>query len=74
MKKRTKPSEELQYAPEQIRDQYTMVLERIDSKIDLLIAGQNDLNERMEKLKTDAESNFRSLANYLVRIESGWQG
>ena len=54
---------------ERTRDQYTVVLEQINSKIDLLVEGHQGLNERLERFEADTNSNFKSVFEYLSRIE-----
>lgn len=56
------------------RDQFTVVLEQINSKIDLLVDGHKLLKQEIELFKADTESNFRSVADYLARIEAEVHG
>ncbi len=63
------------------RDQFTVVLEKINSKIDLLVEGHQILDGKIDQLKgdfesfkSDTENNFRSLADYLSRIEAEVHG
>lgn len=52
------------------KDQFTVVLERVESKIDLVVEGQQALREDFDQFKTETESNFRYIMDYLVRIEA----
>jgi uncharacterized coiled-coil DUF342 family protein len=79
-----------QNGDERTRDQYTVVLEDINSKIDLLVEGHQGLDQKVERLdekvdgldekidrldvkfenfKADTQSSFKSVLEYLSRIE-----
>jgi hypothetical protein len=49
MKRKKKSTEELKYEKERDKDQWTLALEQINSKIDLLVDGQNRLLEKLER-------------------------
>jgi archaellum component FlaC len=80
---------------ERTKDRYTVVLEQINSKIDLLVEGHQGLGQKMERLddridqldntmerldekfegfRAETESSFRTLADYLARIEAELHG
>lgn len=48
MKKQNSP-DELQYEKEHDKDQWTLALEQINAKVDLLVAGQKIIHEKLER-------------------------
>jgi hypothetical protein len=57
-----------------IRDQYTAVLEQINSKIGLIVEGQQDLRKDFDQFKADTKSSLKSIMEYLIRIEAEIMG
>ena len=49
MKRKKKSTEELKYETERDKDQWTLALEQINSKIDLLLGGQKILQEKLDR-------------------------
>ena len=52
------------------KDQFTAVLERVESKIDQIIERQQMSDEKFDRFEADVKSSFKSLADYLFRIEA----
>jgi len=52
------------------RDQFTAVLEQINSKIDLVVEGQQALRKDFDQFKADTKSNLKAIMDYLIRIEA----
>lgn len=52
------------------KDQFTVVLERIESKINLLVEHQQMSDEKFDRFEAETKSNFRHIMDYLVRIEA----
>lgn len=59
---------------EEVRDQFTAVLERVETKIDLIVDHQKMADEKWKRFKTDTRDSFRTLADYLARIEAELHG
>ncbi len=57
-----------------VRDQFTAVLERVENKIDLIIDHQTMSDEKLQRFEADTKDSFRTLADYLVRIEAELHG
>lgn len=57
-----------------VRDQFTAVLERVESKINLIIDHQKISDEKFQRFEADTQDSFRALADYLVRIEAELDG
>lgn len=64
------PDEEVKYEAVRERDQFTVVLERMESKLDQIIEGQQMWDEKFDRLEADTQSNFTMLADHLVQIHT----
>ena len=80
MAKGKKNKEKNRTKGEAMRDQYTVVLERVETKVDLLAEGQSSLRQEMygrfeslegrfESFQTETRNNFKKVFEYLSRIE-----
>ena len=56
------------------KDQFTVVLESIENKFDILIDHQKTADDRFHEFRNDTQDSFRTLADYLARIEAEIHG
>ena len=55
------------------RDRYTIVLEDLNSKIGLLVDGQQMIREDLDRFKVETENNFKTIFNHFLRVDGELQ-
>ena len=55
---------------ERAKDQFTAVLEDIDSKFDLVLEGQQETNKRVDRLETKVEEGFKKVNGRVDKLEA----
>ena len=68
--KKSNPEEEVKYKKVPERDQFTVVLEQINSKLDNVLDHQQMADQKFDRFEADTKSSFGMLADYLVRIDT----